>query len=77
MRGLGGRGDTALRAAALPQGCCTAPRTLIPLDGLRELGRTAIDGVAVAAHAQVALDAYDSIDRMPGQADILLGLRGA
>ncbi|MHB1065639.1 MAG: helix-turn-helix transcriptional regulator [Georgenia sp.] len=51
--------------------------TLIPFDGVSELGRTAIDGVTVAAHEQVVLDAYGGIDRMAEQADILLGLRGA
>ncbi|WP_448073843.1 hypothetical protein [Georgenia yuyongxinii] len=51
--------------------------TLIPFDGVSELGRTAIDGVTVAAHGQVVLDAYGGVDRMAEQADILLGLRGA
>jgi transcriptional regulator with XRE-family HTH domain len=49
--------------------------TLIPFDGVSELGRTEIDGVAVASRDQVILDAYGGIDRMAEQADILLGLR--
>lgn len=49
--------------------------TLIPFDGVSELGRTTIDGVTVAARDQVILDAYGGIDRMAEQADILLGLR--
>ncbi len=47
--------------------------TLIPFDGVSELGRTNIDGVAVAARDQVIIDAYGGIDRMAEQADILLG----
>ena len=39
--------------------------------------RTTIDGVTVAAREQVILDAYGGIDRMPEQADILLGGRVA
>jgi transcriptional regulator with XRE-family HTH domain len=46
--------------------------TLIPFDGVSELGRTEI-GVVVAARDQVILDAYGGIDRMVEQADILLG----
>ncbi|MGH8827850.1 MAG: helix-turn-helix transcriptional regulator [Jiangellaceae bacterium] len=48
--------------------------TLIPFDGVSELSRTTIDGIAVAARDQVILDAYGGIDRMPEQADILLGM---
>ena len=51
--------------------------TLIPFDGVSELGRTEIDGVTVAARDQVILDAYGGIDRMAEQADILLGRRVA
>lgn len=51
--------------------------TLIPFDGVSELGRTEIDGVIVAARDQVVLDAYGGIDRMAEQADILLGRRVA
>lgn len=51
--------------------------TLIPFDGVSELGRIAIDGVAVAARDQVIIDAYGGIDRMAEQADILLGRRVA
>ncbi len=47
--------------------------TLIPFDGVSELGRTEIDGVTVAARDQVVLDAYGGIDRMAKQAEILLG----
>ncbi len=49
--------------------------TLIPFDGVSELGRVAIDGVTVAARVQVVIDAYGGIDRMAEQADILLGRR--
>ena len=49
--------------------------TLIPFDGVSELGRTTIDGVTVVARDQVILDAYGGIDRMAEQADILLGRR--
>lgn len=51
--------------------------TLIPFDGVSELGRIEIDGVAVAAREQVILDAYGGIDRMAEQADILVGRRVA
>ena len=51
--------------------------TLIPFDGVTELGRTTIEGITVAARDQVILDAYGGIDRMAEQADILLGRRVA
>jgi len=51
--------------------------TLIPFDGVSELGRTEIDGVTVASRDQVILDAYGGVDRMAEQADILLGRRMA
>jgi transcriptional regulator with XRE-family HTH domain len=51
--------------------------TLIPFDGVSELGRTEIDGVTVASRDQVILDAYGGIDRMAEQADILVGRRVA
>lgn len=51
--------------------------TLIPFDGVSELGRTEIRGVTVVARDQVILDAYGGIDRMTEQADILLGRRVA
>lgn len=51
--------------------------TLIPFDGVSEVGRTMVDGVAVAARDQVVIDAYGGIDRMAEQADILLGRRVA
>lgn len=49
--------------------------TLIPFDGISELGRITIDGIAVVARDQVIIDAYGGIDRMAEQADILLGRR--
>ncbi|WP_036923605.1 helix-turn-helix transcriptional regulator [Propionicicella superfundia] len=51
--------------------------TLIPFDGVSELGRTTIDGITVAARDQVVLDAYGGVDRMAEQADILVGRRVA
>lgn len=51
--------------------------TLIPFDGVSELGRSEIDGISVVARDQVILDAYGGIDRMAEQADILLGRRAA
>lgn len=51
--------------------------TLIPFDGVSELGRRTIHDVTVAARDQVVLDAYGGIDRMAEQADILLGRRVA
>jgi transcriptional regulator with XRE-family HTH domain len=47
--------------------------TLIPFDGVSEVGRVGIGGVSVVARDQVVLDAYGGIDRMVEQADILLG----
>lgn len=38
--------------------------TLIPFDGVSELGRTVIDGITVVARDQVVIDAYGGIDRM-------------
>ncbi len=49
--------------------------TLIPFDGVSELGRSRIDGITVVARDQVVIDAYGGIDRMAEQADILLGRR--
>lgn len=51
--------------------------TLIPFDGISELGRTGIDAITVAARDQVIIDAYGGIDRMAEQADILMGRRVA
>lgn len=51
--------------------------TLIPFDGVSEVGRTAIDGVKVVVRDQVIVDADGGIDRMAEQADILLGRRVA
>lgn len=49
--------------------------TLIPFDGVSEVGRARMGDVTAAARDQVILDAYGGIDRMPDQADILLGRR--
>ncbi|MGC4934236.1 helix-turn-helix transcriptional regulator [Gordonia sp. DT30] len=49
--------------------------TLIPFDGVCELGRVLVDGVTVVARDQVIIDAYGGVDRMTEQADILLGRR--
>ncbi len=51
--------------------------TLIPFDGVSELGRTAINSITVVARDQVIIDAYGGIDRMAEQADMLLGRRVA
>ena len=49
--------------------------TLIPLDGVSELGRRAINDITGAARDQVILDAYGGIDRVAEQADVLLNRR--
>lgn len=49
--------------------------TLIPFDGVSEVGRIAIDGVTVVARDHAILGAYGGTDRMTEQADILLGRR--
>lgn len=51
--------------------------TLIPFDGVSEVGRGEIGANSVAACDQVLIDAYGGIDRMAEQADILLGRRVA
>lgn len=51
--------------------------TLIPFDGVSELERISLDGIAVVARDQVIIDSYGGIDRMVEQADILLGRRVA
>lgn len=51
--------------------------TLIPFDGVSEIGRVDIGGVTVVARDQVIIDAYGGIDRMVEQADILVGRRDA
>ncbi|MFT3874437.1 MAG: helix-turn-helix transcriptional regulator [Nocardioides sp.] len=51
--------------------------TLIPFDGVSEVGRKKIDGITVASRDQVVIDAYGGVDRMPEQADLLLGRRVA
>jgi len=50
--------------------------TLVPFDGLSELGARTVDGTIVATTAQVAIDCYSGPGRMPDQADLLLGVRG-
>lgn len=49
--------------------------TLVPFDGVSEVGRADIAGIAVVARDQVVIDAYGGIDRMVEQADILMGRR--
>ena len=51
--------------------------TLIPFDGVSEVSRVDIGGIAVVARDQVIIDAYGGIDRMTEQADILVGRRVA
>lgn len=51
--------------------------TLIPFDGVSEVGQIEIAGVTVVSRDQVIIDAYGGIDRMAEQADILLGRRVA
>lgn len=51
--------------------------TLIPFDGVSEVGRVDIAGIVVVARDQVIIDAYGGIDRMVEQADILMGRRVA
>jgi hypothetical protein len=51
--------------------------TLIPFDGVCELGRTELDGLTVAALDQVVLDCYGGTGRMVEQADVLMQLRAA
>ncbi len=51
--------------------------TLIPFDGLSEVGRLEIAGVTVVSRDQVIIDSYGGIDRMAEQADILMGRRAA
>lgn len=51
--------------------------TLIPFDGVSEVGRVDINGTTVVARDQVVIDAYGGIDRMIEQADILMGRRVA
>jgi transcriptional regulator with XRE-family HTH domain len=72
-----GRGAEAAGLARKEPGSFGMRVTLIPFDGVSELGRTTIDGITVVARDQVVLDAYGGIDRMAEQADILLGRRVA
>jgi len=72
--------DRAAEAAGLERkqpGSFGMRVTLIPFDGVSELGRTTTDGITVAARDQVVLDAYGGVDRMAEQADILMGRRVA
>jgi len=48
--------------------------TLMPFDGVSEIGRTEIDGLWLASRWQVALDCYGGIGRMREQADQLMGV---
>ncbi len=59
------------------QGTFGSRVTLIPFDGVSEVGRSTTKNITVVARDQVILDAYGGLDRMPEQADILLGRRGA
>lgn len=72
-----GRAAEAAGLARKEPGAFGMRVTLIPFDGVSELGRTEIDGVTVASRDQVIVDAYGGIDRMAEQADILLGRRVA
>jgi len=49
--------------------------SLIPFDGICEVGRSESDGLWVAARAQVVLDCYGGIGRMREQADFMMGAR--
>lgn len=51
--------------------------TLRRVNGVSELGRTAVNDITVAARDQVILDAYGGIDRIAEQADLLMGRRPA
>jgi transcriptional regulator with XRE-family HTH domain len=51
--------------------------TLIPFDGVSEVGRADIGGLTVVTREQVVIDAYGGIDRMVEQADVLMGRRFA
>ena len=72
--------DRAAEAAGLARkepGSFGMRVTLIPFDGVSEVGRVDIAGVTVVARDQVVIDAYGGIDRMGEQADILMGRRVA
>jgi transcriptional regulator with XRE-family HTH domain len=72
--------DRAAKAAGLARkepGSFGMRVTLIPFDGVSEVVRVDIGGVAVVARDQVVIDAYGGIDRMVEQADILMGRRVA
>lgn len=71
------RAAEAARLSPAVRGSFGTRVTLIPFDGVCELGRAVIDDVTVAARDQVIIDAYGGIDRMAEQADILLGRRVA
>jgi len=72
-----GRGAEAAGLTPKEPGSFGMRVTLIPFDGMSELGRTEIDDVTVASRDQVILDAYGGVDRMAEQADILMGRRVA
>jgi hypothetical protein len=67
------RAQAAARLTRKEPGAFGMRVTLIPFDGVCELGRTTIDGITVAARDQVILDACGGIDRMAEQADVLVG----
>lgn len=72
--------DRAAEAAGLTRkepGSFGMRVTLIPFDGVSEVGRANLGGVVVVARDQVIIDAYGGIDRMVEQADILMGRRVA
>ena len=71
------RAADAAGLARKEQGSFGMRITLIPFDSVSELGRSEINGIAVAARDQVVIDAYGGIDRMAEQADILTGRRVA
>ena len=66
-------GAVAAGLTPRPVGTFGARITLIPFDGVCEVGRVEIDGTTVAALDQVVLDCYGGTGRMSEQADILLG----
>jgi transcriptional regulator with XRE-family HTH domain len=72
-----GRAAEATSLARKEPGSFGMRVTLIPFDGVSEVGRVGIGGVTVAARDQVVIDAYGGIDRMVEQADILMGRRVA
>ena len=58
------RASTAAELVRKEPGSVGMRVTLIPFDGVSEIGRTVIDGLAVAARDQVIIDSYGGIHRM-------------